>query len=163
VKAEEKKLTWQEIAWFAAKVGSGIILLLLLFPLLYLMYRLMRVAFASKGTARADQVYLAALYRFHMAGIEREGETPLEYAEKKIDPTLSTPFAEFMRMYLRLKYAPGNLKAEDYDLINRFSSSAGPSIRRKNGFFKTTLNYFNLLRAFRYFQQSQPTEDNQTL
>lgn len=163
VKAEEKRLTWQEVAWIAAKVSSGIILLLLLFPLLYLLYRLMRVSFAPKGTTKADQVYLVALYRFHMAGIERETETPLEYAQNKVDPALSTNFEEFMRMYLRLKYAQGNLKAEDYDTISQFANNAGPAIRRKNGFFKTTLNYFNLLRAFRYFQQPESINENESL
>lgn len=163
VKPLEKKLTWQEIAWFAAKVASGMVLLLLFFPLLYLLYRLMRVAFTPNGPTKADQVYRASLYRFHMAGIERDAETPLEYAQKKVDPLLSTTFEEFMRMYLRLKYAPGKLKADDYDVINRFSSSAGPSIRRKNGFFKTMLNYFNLLRALRYFQQPESTDENQSL
>lgn len=161
LKQQEKKMTWQEIVWLAAKISSGIILLLLLFPLLYLAYRLIRVAFARGGATQADQVYRAALYRFHMAGLERESETPLEYAQTKVDPALATTFEEFMRMYLRLKYAQGNLRADDYDIIKRFSANAGPAIRRKNGFFKTTLNYFNLLRAIRYFQQPEST-DNET-
>jgi len=163
VKQQEKKLTWQEIAWFTAKVGAGGVAFIFFFPLLYLVYRLLRVLFASKGTSKADQVYNAALYRFHMAGIERETETPLEYAQRKVDPALSTSFEEFMHMYLRLKYTSGNLRAEDYDVINRLSSNAGHAIRRKNGFFKTTLNYFNLLRALRYFQQPESTDENHSL
>ncbi|HTH57098.1 MAG TPA: transglutaminase domain-containing protein [Cyclobacteriaceae bacterium] len=162
-KPQEKTLTWQEVAWFTAKVASGIVILLLFFPMLYLLYRLFRVASASKGAAKADQVYRAALYRFHMAGIERDVETPLEYAQKKVDPILSTTFEEFMRMYLRLKYTQQNLSADDHDIIDRFSRNAGPSIRRKNGFFKTTLNYFNLLRALRYFQQPEPAPEIQSL
>ena len=68
-----------------------------------------------------------------------------------------------MRTYLRLKYAPGNLRAEDYDVINRFSNNAGPAIRKKNGFIKTILNYFNLLRAIRYFQQPESTDETLSL
>jgi hypothetical protein len=162
LKQEEKKMTWQEIAWLAAKVFSRIILMLLLFPLFYLMYRLLRVAFASDGATKADQVYRAALYRLHMAGFEREGETPLEYAQTKVDPSLATGFEEFMRMYLRLKYAPGNLRAEDHDGIKRFSKNAGPAIRKKNGIMKTTLNYFNLMRAIRFFQQPESSA-NETI
>ena len=127
-----------------------------------MLFLLIRVVFAREGTNKADQVYRAALYRFHMAAFEREGETPLEYAQTKVDPSLATSFEEFMRMYLRLKYAPGNLRAEDHELINKFSTNVGPAIRRKNGFFKTTLNYFNLLRATRYFQQPEST-DNETI
>ncbi|MBI1769954.1 MAG: transglutaminase domain-containing protein [Bacteroidetes bacterium] len=162
LKQQEKKMTWQEIGWLAAKISSGIILLLLLFPMLYLAYRLIRVTFAREGTTKADHVYRAALYRLHMAGLERESETPLEYAQAKVDPFLATTFEEFMRTYLRLKYAQGNLRAEDHEIIKRFSSNAGPAIRRKNGLIKTTLNYFNLLRAIRYFQRPQST-DNETI
>src|SRR5258708_18728599 len=95
-----------------------------------------------------------------MAGLERESETPLEYAHTKVDPALATSFEEFMRTYLRLKYAPGNLRAEDYDIINKFSSNAGPAIRKKNGYIRTTLNYFNLFRALRYFQGTDKIEPN---
>jgi len=78
------------------------------------------------------------------------------------NPALNAGFEEFMRTYLRMKYAQGNLRAEDYDIIARFSKNAGPAIRSKNGFIKTTLNYFNVLRAFRYFQQPEST-DNETI
>jgi len=161
VKANERKMTWQEIAWIAAKISSGIILLLLLFPLLYLLYRLLCVSF-TRDSKKADHVYRAALYRLHMAGLERETETPLEYAITKVDPSLSTGFTEFMRMYLRLKYAPGNLRAEDQEVIGRFSGQLGPAIRRKTGSVQAAMNYLNVLRAIRYFQQPEST-DQETL
>ncbi len=157
LKADERKITWQEMAWMAAKISSGIILLLLLFPLLYLLYRLMGVAF-TRDSKKADQVYRAALYRLHMAGLERETETPLEYAMTKVDPSLSTGLAEFMRTYLRLKYAGGNLRPEDHEVITRFSNGVGPAIRRKMGIVQTALNYLNVLRAIRYFQQPESTD-----
>jgi protein-glutamine gamma-glutamyltransferase len=160
---EGKKITADEILWLAAKVTTGIVLLILLFPLLYLIYRLMRVAFAGKGNAKADQVYQAALYRFHMAGFERDNETPLEYAEKKVDPAIGNNFEEFMRMYLRLKYAPSSITHEDEKAIKQFAGTIGSSIRTKNGFFKTILNYFNVMRAIRYFQQPVTTDETQSL
>jgi transglutaminase-like putative cysteine protease len=156
-KDNEKKITWQEIAWMAGKVSSGIILLLLLLPLLYLLYRLLCVSF-TRNSKKADHVYRAALYRLHMAGLERETETPLEYAIAKVDPYLSTDFGGFMRMYLRLKYAPGNLRAEDQEAISRFSNQIGSAIRRKIGITQTAVNYLNVLRAIRYFQQPESTD-----
>ena len=157
-KQQEKKMTWEEIAWLAAKAFGALILLFISFPLLYLIYRLLRISF-SQRTKKVDNIYQAALYRFHIAGIERENETPLEYAQQKIDTTFNTNFEEFMRTYLRMKYAQGNLRGEDFDVINKFSKNVGTAIRKKNGFFKTALNYFNVLRAIRYFQESTGTSD----
>jgi hypothetical protein len=141
----------------AAKGVGSLLLLLFLLPLLYLAYRLLRIRFASGPNKKADQVYRAALYRFHIAGVERENETPLDYAHTKIDPTFNAGFEEFMRMYLRLKYANGNLRDGDTEIIDRFAKQVGPSIRKKNGFFRSTINYFNLLLASRYFQQPENT------
>jgi len=158
IKEEEKKTNWKEIAWMVAKGTGSVIVLILLLPLLYLLYRLLRVAFAGSGTHKADQVYRASLYRFHMAGLERELETPLEYARTKVDPALGTRFEEFMHMYLRLKYSGSSLRAEDAEIIHHLAKTTGSSIRHKNGFFRSTINYFNLLLALRYFQQPEKTD-----
>jgi protein-glutamine gamma-glutamyltransferase len=148
---QAKKMTWQEIAWLGAKAATALLLLILFLPLLYLWYRLARIAFAKDTRSKADHVYRAALYRFHMAGFERETETPLEYAEKTIDPNLSVGFVDFMRMYLRLKYSNGSwLKSDDLTLAE-FSKGTGPSIRNRNGFVQSQLAYFNLARAARFF------------
>jgi transglutaminase-like putative cysteine protease len=157
-KQVEKKRTWKEIALLAAKVLGGVIVFILLLPFLYLLYRLLSIVAARNPVKRADQIYLAALYRFHMGGIERDNETPLEYAVMKVDPALQAGFAEFMRIYLRLKYANGSFRAGDEVTINTFAKNVGASIRKKNGLFRTIINYFNLLLALRYFQQPEKTE-----
>ncbi len=160
---QEKKMTWQEIAWLAAK-GAGVILLIIfLLPLLYLLYRLARVAFATNASTKADQVYRAALYRFHMAGFERETETPLEYAQQKIAPALNVEFEGFMRMYLRLKYSNGSLRDGDDMLIQGFQRSVGSSIRKSIGLFRASINYFNIFRALRFFQQPEINSENPSL
>jgi hypothetical protein len=157
-KPEEKKITWQEIAWLAGSITGGIILFLFLLPLLYLIYRLIRIMFAGNENKKADQLYFTALYRFHMAGIERGNETPLEYARTKVDPMLHAGFEDFMRTYLRLKYMNGTVRDEDKSVISDFQKTAGPSVRKKMGFFKTALRYFNLMLAWRYFQQPEKTD-----
>lgn len=155
VKEEEKKITWQEIAWIAGQVVIGSLLLVLLLPMLYLMYRLLRVSFAGNPNAKADQVYRTALYRFHMAGVERENETPLDYACTKVDTAFNSNFEEFMRMYLRLKYSNGSVRPGDNEIIDRLAKTIGFSIRKKKGFFKSIVTYFNVFLALRYFQQPE--------
>lgn len=155
---EKKKVTFEEIAWMAVKGAGLILLIVILFPLLYLVYRLLRVALSPRGPSHADQVYRAALYRFHMAGFERETATPLRYARTMIDPKLNAGFTEFMNLYLRLKYAGTPMQPDDHRIIDNFQRQVGKSIRANAGAGKAFLNYFNLLRALRYFQKPVTTE-----
>lgn len=155
---DEKKLTWQEVAWMAAKVAAALAILIILFPILYLIYRLLRVMLAGSPASKADTIYRAALYRFHMAGLERETETPLDYARTSVDPQLQAGFEAFMMMYLKLKYSTANMQPEDIRRAREFSRRIGPAIRSKYGVARTALNYFNLPRAIRYFQQPQSPE-----
>ena len=152
-----KKMTWREIAWMAAKGAVGLLILMLLLPLLYLFYRLIRVAMARDAAAKADQVYRTALYRLHMAGIERENETPLDYARTKVDPVFSIGFEEFMHLYLRLKYSQKIPQPGDSAAINQFANRVGFSIRKKSGIF-SIFNYFNVLLALRYFRSPQKND-----
>ncbi|MCA6434136.1 MAG: DUF4129 domain-containing protein, partial [Cytophagales bacterium] len=162
--AEEKKMSWQEIIWLAGKVLIGLLIFVLLLPVIYLLYCLLRISISGNTITKANQVYRAALYRFHMVGLEREDETPLEYAQHKVDATLSAGFEEFMRIYLRLKYANGNLRDGDGEEIDRFATNIGSSIRRKIGIPKMILNYLNVLRASRYIQPTPKADyENQLL
>ncbi|HZX75288.1 MAG TPA: hypothetical protein VFE57_12755, partial [Cyclobacteriaceae bacterium] len=156
---EEDKVTWQEIARMAGLGIGGLIVFIFLLPLLYLAYRYLRVSLAKRPTTKADEVYRTSLYRFHMAGLERDFETPLEYARTKVDPKLNAGFENFMRLYLRLKYSSGSLREGDQEIINQLAKNTGPSIRKKNGFFRSIFNYFNILLALRYFQQPEKTEN----
>jgi len=49
-------------------------------------------------------------------------------------------------------------------VISRLSNRLGPAIRNKIGIFQTAINYLNVLRAIRYFQQPESTDqENLTL
>ncbi len=163
LKPEEKGMSWQEILLFAGKSLGSLIVFIFLLPLLYLLYLMLRAKLANRPTAKADGVYREALYRFHMAGLERGGETPLEYAQIKADPVFHASFAEFMKVYLRLKYGNGAMLAGDQETILQFARAMGKGIRTKTGIFRMAINYFNLMLASRYFMKPEGTEsENQT-
>ncbi len=163
-KPEEPKTDWKKIGVLTAKAIGSILILLIFAPLLYLLYRLGRVALATKDTARADEVYRMALYRLHMAGLARGTDTPLNYAQQKVDPLLGTSFADFMRMYLRLKYTQGQLRSGDGEVIDTFRKGLGPALHNHFGPGRIFINYFNLLQAWRYFQQPIANDnENSTL
>ena len=155
-------MTWEEILWLAGKSIIGIIMFILLLPLLYLVYLIVRTAMAGNAKSKADGIYSEALYRFHMAGLERVGETPLAYAKSRVDPALHAGFEEFMHVYLRLKYGNGNLQEGDSETINRFVQTVRPAVRTNIGFFSMALSYFNILQASRYFiKPEEPETENQ--
>jgi len=158
VEEEEKKTDWNKLIWTAVKGLASMILLVILLPLLYLLYRIAKAGMTSSVPSRADEVYRMALYRFHMAGMEREGETPMEYAQTKIDPAFGTEFETFMQLYLRMKYSRSTAVPEDMQRINKFASTIGPSIHGRIGFGRTLMQYFNLALAYRYFLQPQSTD-----
>ena len=160
---EEKGMTWQEILMLAGKIIGTMILLIFLLPLFYLIYLTLRSMFTTNPKSKADSVYRSALYQFHMAGVERAHETPLDYARTKADPAFHAGFEEFMHIYLRLKYGIGTFLPGDTDTINRFAGGFGPAVRQTKGFFAVAVNYLNILLASRYFMRSEKNEyENQS-
>ncbi|HNP78660.1 MAG: transglutaminase-like domain-containing protein [Cyclobacteriaceae bacterium] len=155
---KEPTLTWQQIAVITAKAIGVLLLMILLLPLAYLIYRKLRTSLTSDPLRKADQVYRTVLYQLHMSGLERDAATPLEYATQQVDPVLHIGFEDFMRMYLRLKYAGQGIQPGDLELIQSTYVKTGPAIRQHLGIGKTILTYFNLLLAARFLQRPAPPE-----
>ncbi|HEU4718596.1 MAG TPA: transglutaminase domain-containing protein [Bacteroidia bacterium] len=136
-----------------AYIAGGIIVLIMIFPLLWLFGLLFRSAMARDPKEKAYRVYRLALYAYHMAGTYRGEETPLEYAENEIDPVYKNDFAGFMRMYLGLKYSGAAADARTTGITKRFRSGLFASIRKKKGFFPAATAYFYPWRANHYFRR----------
>ncbi|HLG02122.1 MAG TPA: transglutaminase domain-containing protein [Bacteroidia bacterium] len=149
----EDALTWQQILLRTGIAMGSLLLLILLIPSFIFLWLLMRTGVAGTIKKKADRAYRFALFHFHMAGDERGNETPLQYAENKIDPTYNAGFTDFMRRYLRLKYSSPELRQGDAEAIKAFSSNVRPAVRRKRGFFNVISAYFNLARAYRYMHR----------
>ncbi|MDQ3111002.1 MAG: transglutaminase-like domain-containing protein [Bacteroidota bacterium] len=156
-KAEEKGLTWGQIFIRVGIIVGGLIILLFLIPAFWLLWLLLRFNSAKSTKSKADTAYRLALYHFHMAGVERESETPLQYATAKADPVFKNGFGAFMNVFLRLKYANGQVMTGDDQLIRTFGKSIRPAARNKAGFFKMIANYFNIFRAQRFFRRPEET------
>ncbi len=164
-KAEEDEMTWGEIFIRIGIIAGGLIVLIFLIPAFWLFWLLIRFNTAKNTKAKADTAYRLALYHFHMAGVERGNETPLQYAEAKADPVFHNGFAAFMNVFLRLKYANGQSMPGDDQLINTFGKSIRPAARKKAGFFKMILSYLNIFKAQRFFrrpeEQASPEQPSQ--
>lgn len=135
-------------------IGTG-------FPRLWLWWLILRVKFAKDIKSKADWVYRRALYEFHMSGIERGHETPLQYAVAKADPILGVGFARFMNMYLRMKYTNGAVLPGDKEIIDNMGRSIRPALRKKFGIIRTYYRLYNIARALRFFRKPEANHDEQ--
>jgi protein-glutamine gamma-glutamyltransferase len=159
-KAEEESMTWMQVLLLIGIIAGGIVVLLFMLPRLYFWWLLLRLKTAGEPKKQADRSYRLALYHFHMAGVERARETPMQYAQEKVDPQLHAGFAAFMNTYLRLKYGNNQLLPEDPGLIRSFAGSILRSTRNEIGFFNVLFSYLNLSRANRYFRRP-PDKNNE--
>lgn len=162
-KKNEKEVNWGAIFISIGIIIGGLIVLLFLIPSSWLLWLIIRYKSAKDTRHKADTAYRLGLYHFHMAGVEREHETPLQYASAKADPAFGNNFTAFMNVYLRLKYANGQVMPGDDAVILAFGNSIRAAARKKTGFFKMILNYFNIFRAQRYFRRPEdtPTQEQQ--
>lgn len=134
------------------------------FPRFWRFWLQLRVRTASDPKSKADWVYRMALYEFHMSGIERGHETPLEYAMTKTDPIFGVNFTRFMQMYLRMKYTNRTLLPGDKEIIDEMGRSIRPAVRKKFGRIKTYYKFYNISRALRFFRrpEANPQEEQQS-
>ncbi len=156
-KPEIKSITWTQLFARIGIIVGGLLLLLFLIPSFWLFWLIMRFNTASGAKSKAYTAYRLALYHFHMAGLERGNETPYEYAQITADTAFKNDFSGFMNIYLRLKYANGQLMIGDEDRIRVFGKSIRPAAKKFTGVFKMIFNYFNIFRAQRFFRRREET------
>jgi hypothetical protein len=162
-KSKETGMSWGQIFLRVGIIAGGLVVMLFLVPAFWLFWLILRYRSAKDMKSKADTAYRLGLYHFHMAGVERGHETPLEYANTKADPAFGNNFTGFMNVYLRLKYANGLVMPGDDAVIRAFGNSIRPAARKKEGFFRMIWNYFNIFRAQRYFRRPEdtPTQEQQ--
>ncbi|HET6991162.1 MAG TPA: transglutaminase-like domain-containing protein, partial [Bacteroidia bacterium] len=159
-KANGKEMTWGEILLRVLYIILGIIILIFLIPGFWLIWLGMRFRSSKDPLTKADRAYRLGLYHFHMAGVERDHETPLHYAMTKADPMFGNNFTGFMQVYLRLKYADKQILPGDNEIISAFGKSVRPSARKKIGFFRMLGHYLNIFRAQRFFRKPEENEND---
>jgi protein-glutamine gamma-glutamyltransferase len=155
----EEELTWRQIFNLIVISIASLLAIIFSIPYLIFLFLLLRMRATSDPRKKADRAYRLAIYHFHMNGTERGAETPLEFAAQKADPVFQAGFNSFMQLYLRLKYAGGQMNADDASHIQQFANQILPAVRNKITFFTSLKNYTNLSRANRFLRR--PKEQDQ--
>lgn len=161
--AEEKQelLTDWTMVWYVLGTIAGVLVILLIFfPLIYLARLRMRVSGARNTKSKAEAVYRAALYTYHMSGEELRAQTALSYAEERVDPRFGTAFATFVNTYLHLKYSGLPEREEDRTNTDNFNAAFRKQVAGRLKGMKSLFRWFNLMRALRYFRAPEALTEN---
>lgn len=158
-KQEEQKKDWRTMLYILLGLGAIALLLVIFFPLIYLLRLRMKISSAHSVKDKAEAVYRAALYQYHMSGFELSTQTALSYAEERVDPAFGTRFSDFIHVYLRLKYSGTPERDGDDTVITTFNQSFRSQVRAKLNSFKSMFRWFHLPRALRYFRNPEALTD----
>ena len=157
-KQQEDKITAREIFTTLAGITTGIVLFILLLPyLIFLLYRLLYNS--SKPQQKPYWAYKASSFYLHQLGIPRKDETPMQYANRVVDPQFGTSLGSFMNIYLKQKYAKQTLTENENLFVKNFLTPFVKSVNKKINFGKRFLSFTNPIRTVNYFVRPKEEEE----
>lgn len=158
-KAEEP-LTAKQVLQTLAIILGTIILILLLLPSLIYRYYLIRHKRAGTDGPKAYFAYRAANFYLHQVGIFRDGQTPMQYATRTVDPAMGTNYTAFMNVYLKKKYAKQELNDRERYVVSGFLQPFITQVRKVIPRKQRFAGFINPLRTISFFVQPGDDEIN---
>jgi len=156
----EQPLSAKQILLTLACILGAIILLLLLMPSMIYRYYTIRHRRATTDGPKAYFGYRAANFYLHQLGIFREGQTPMQYATRTVDPAMGTNYTAFMNVYLKKKYAKQELTEKDKTVVAGFLQPFIYKIKTVIPWKKRFAGFINPLRTISFFVQPGDDEIN---
>lgn len=129
------------------------ILLLLLFSLPYLIYAFLRMKGGGSSSTTKQQYwrYMAIMYYLNQMGIERNDQTPLQYARNTVDKQFGTNMESFVQVYLKLKYSKQPLQANDWKIADQFYPAVFGTVSNKLNMKYKLAHFLNIKRTAQFF------------
>jgi hypothetical protein len=144
----ETPLTQRLLRWIVI-VGALLLLVAVVLAFLVYFYFWLRVR-QSQEDKRLYWIYRFTLFLLNQLGFYRIVETPLEFAEQKVDPTFGTHFARFMTIYHKSKYSPEGLREDEIRFANEFVVQVENSITQKYKKWEILKKFLNPIPTLRY-------------
>ena len=141
-----KAFSLKQFLLYSCIIIVGLILLFLSIPFLIFNYFKIRAIRSKTVDNKAYWQYRAFSFYLHQLGFFRGNNTPMYYAQNIIDRQLSTSFASFMNIYLKMKYTGQKIQATEAPLIHHFLEK---NIRIVQGQCKATMRFISFLRPLR--------------
>jgi hypothetical protein len=89
--------------------------------------------------------------------IERHQLTPWQFAKQVVDPQFGTRFAEFMLVYLNIKYANHQPTEKEQQLMTTFYPTFEATIKSQIKTSKRIVRFLHLNTFIRYYQLPEIT------
>lgn len=148
--SEPQQTSWKNL-FFGLLAAIGFLLILFAFlPRILFAYFQMRRRMAKSIGNQSYWAFTAVDFYLHQMGFQKGSNTALQFAEQ-IDAQMKTSFSEFMKVYLKLKYAQKELNQEEKTILIRFYHQSMPIIKKHLPFKHRFKSMFKVLRAINYF------------
>jgi hypothetical protein len=135
----------------------GILLSLFALPTIVYHWYKCKSKQTTNTTKQAYYIYRASTFLLHQLQIERHQLTPWQFAKQVVDPTYGTRFAEFMLVYLNIKYANHQATEKEKQLMASFFSTFEITIKSQIKTSKRIVRFLHLNTFIRYYQLPEIT------
>ena len=151
------KISGTHLMYIAIALVCLLILFLFYLPRFLLWYYIYRYNSAKPEKDKPYWAYRLVTYYLHMLGISRGNATPMQYAQKVVDPLYDTSFSAFMNIYLKNKYAKQPLNQREQTYVAEFVHPFLKTVRSKTKYWTRMLAFRNPVRMAGFF--TMPEED----
>lgn len=144
--------------FIALGIVAGTIILLLSLPWIIFAFMKRRARREKDARRRSYKIFRLSEYVFHQLGIYRNGETPLAFAHHTIDPRFNIGYEEFIRTYLKTKYASQPLNESDERVMGSYHTAFIPRVLNHYSRWQLFKRFINFTRTMSFFF-SKPADE----
>lgn len=150
-KANSKAFSLLRLLWITLAIIGGLVLLILSLPwLIYRWYKFKAIQ-SSNAKQKAYWSYTSAMYLVNQLGFSRDKLSPLQFAQRDIDPLFKTNFSSFVQIFLKTKYSSQPLLPSEEKIISNFYSSFDKSVKKQISYRQRFNKFLNFYRTINFF------------
>ena len=146
----DQPFNWVKALWIALAIIGAFILLLFSLPWLIWQYLNSKAKASTSGPVKAYNVYNAGMYYLNQLGMQRQLQSPQQYA-LEIDKKLGTNFNAFTNVYQQLKYSSTPLKTNQQQLVADFYKPFKQQVRNSIPLKTRFTRFLNIYNTLHYF------------
>lgn len=97
--------------------------------------------------------YMATMLYLHQVGFKRGANTPLAFAETRVDPAFQTNLGTFLKSYQKLKYSPHALHNHEKELLTTHHAEMKKMMKGKITAKQRLISFLNPAATLGFFTQ----------
>ncbi|MBA2250261.1 MAG: hypothetical protein H0W12_08720, partial [Chitinophagaceae bacterium] len=132
---------------------AALLILLLSLPFLLYSYYRFKALHSSIVSQKGYYSYVSAMYLLNQFGFRRDNDTPLQFANNKIDDYFQTDFSAFIQVYLKSKYSSQPISSWELKILSLFYRPFEKSVQNKIPWKERVSGFLNFYRTINYFSK----------